>query len=105
MRRILFVLCLVVTSASTGACNRGPMTSVQERQLSSIEPKLTRDLTPTSARAKLGAPDEVTGSGLIIYKYRVDGGRTVWLAFPGEAPISYAKLEARDGTVTELALR
>jgi hypothetical protein len=101
MRRILFALCLVVTTA----CNRGPMTSVQERQLSSIEPSLTRDLTPTSARARLGAPDEVTGSGLIIYKYRVDGGRTVWLAFPGEAPISYAKLENRDGTVTDLALR
>jgi hypothetical protein len=105
MRRILLALCLLLTSASTHACSRGPTTSSPERQLSAIEPMLTRDLTPASARAKLGAPDEVTGSGLIIYKYRVDGGRTLWLGFPGEAPISYARLESRDGTFADLTLR
>jgi hypothetical protein len=105
VRRILFVLCLALAAASTEACNRGPTTSVQERRLSAMEPNLTRDLTPTSARTKFGAPDEVTGSGLIIYKYRVDGGRTLWLGFPGEAAISYARLEAKDGSFTDLPLR
>jgi hypothetical protein len=105
MRRILFALCLVLTPAWTHACASGPTTSSQERRLSAIEPMLTRDLTPASARAKLGAPDEVTGSGLVIYKYRVDGGRTLWLGFPGEAPISYAKVESRDGTFADLTLR
>ena len=105
MRRILFALCLVLAPGSTQACSRGPTTSVRERQLSAIEPQLTRDLTPTSARTKLGPPDEVTGSGLIIYKYRVDGGRTVWLGFPGEAAIAYARLESKDGSFTDLTLR
>ena len=105
MRRILFALSLAVAGTSVAACNRGPTTAVQERQLSAIEPNLTRDLTPTSARAKLGAPDEITGSGLIIYKYRVDGGRTLWLGFPGEAAISYARLESKDGSFSDLTLR
>jgi hypothetical protein len=57
------------------------------------------------ARARLGAPDEETGSGLIIYKYRLSGNRTLWLGFPGYAPITYAQLEAPDGTRSTLTLR
>ena len=105
MRRILFALSIALATASIEACNRGSTTSVDQRPLSAFERYLTRDLTPTSARARFGTPDEVTGSGLIIYKYRVDGGRTLWLGFPGEAAISYARLESKDGTFTDLTLR
>ena len=105
MKRIVFVMCLALTAVPTQACNRGPSTAVRERQLSNFEPYLTRTLTPAAARSQFGAPDEVTGSGLIILKYRVDGGRTLWLGFPGEAAISYARLESKDGTFTDLTLR
>ena len=105
MRRILFALCLVITAASSEACNRTPTSSRDERPLAVFEPYLTRQLTPSLARERFGAPDEVTGSGLRIYKYRVAGGRTLWLGFPGDAPITYARLQSKDGVFTDLELR
>jgi len=105
MRRILFALYLVIAAASSEACGRTPTSSAEARPLAVFQPYLTRELTPAIARERFGSPDEETGSGLRIYKYRVEGGRTLWLGFPGDAPISYAKLESRDGTFTELALR
>jgi hypothetical protein len=105
VRRILFALCLVITAASSEACSRTPTSSRDERALASFQPYLTRELTPAIARERFGMPDEETGSGLRIYKYRVDGGRTLWLGFPGDAPITYARLESKDGAFTELTLR
>lgn len=107
MRRFLFALCVVLTTAATQACrgNSTPTSAPEARTLAAFQPFLTRALTPAAVRAQFGAPDEVTRSGLLIYKYRVDGGRTLWLGFPGEAPIVYAKLEGKDGTVTDLALQ
>jgi hypothetical protein len=105
MRQIVFALCLSIASVSSQACSGTPTSSREQRPLSSFRPYLTRALTPASARTQLGSPDEVTGSGLIIYKYRVDGGRTLWLGFPGEAPIAYARLESKDGTFSDLSLR
>jgi hypothetical protein len=104
VRRILFALCLSVATVSSEACSRTPTSSRDERPLSAFQPYLTRTLTPTSARTRFGSPDEVTGSGLIIYKYRVDGGRTLWLGFPGEAAIVYARLESKDGAFSDLPL-
>ena len=106
MRRILLTLCLVLTAASVEACNRTPTPPSQgDRPFAVFQPFLTRQLTPSAARTQFGAPDEVTGSGLIIYKYRVAGGQTLWLGFPGYAAITYARLEAKDGSVTDLELR
>lgn len=61
-------------------------------------------LTPTSAETSFGRPDERTGSGLIIYLYRADCGRTVSLGFPGHAPIMYAKLLLPSGETEDLPL-
>jgi len=104
MRRIVLALCLAITAASTEACNRTPTSSRDERALAFFQPYLTRQLTPATARVQFGAPDEITGSGLLIYKYRVAGGQTLWLGFPGEAAIAYARLEAKNGTMTDIAL-
>jgi len=104
MRRILFALCLGVAVASGEACTRAPTSSRNERSLSTFQPFLTRTLTPAIARSQFGSPDEVVGSGLLIYKYRL-GGPTLWLGFPGEAPIVYARLESKDGTFSDLPLR
>lgn len=75
------------------------------RSLASVTPLLTRDLTPATARARLGAPDEELGSGLIIYKYRLAEKQTLWLGFPGYAAITYAQLETSDGVRSTLPLR
>ena len=110
MKRILFGLCLVVAVLPSQSCGRksaSPTSSTprDERPLSAFQPYLTRSLTPAAARAQFGPPNEITGSGLIIYKYKVEGSRTLWLGFPGEAAISYAKLERKDGQFTDLALQ
>lgn len=105
MKRMMIVLCLAFTAATTDACTRGATSSPNERTLAAFQPFLTRTLTPTAVRDRFGAPDEETGSGLRIYKYRLDAGRTLWLAFPGDAPITYAKLQARDGSLTDLPLQ
>ena len=105
MRRVLFALCLGVAVASSEACSRSPTSSRNERSLSFFQPYLTRTLTPAGARSQFGKPDEVTGSGLLIYKYRLDAGQTIWLGFPGEAPVIYARLESKDGSFSDLPLR
>ena len=105
MRRILFALCLGVAFPSIVACSRSPTSSRSERSLSAFQPYLTRTLTPAAARSQFGSPDEVTGSGLLIYKYRLSGGPTLWLGFPGEAAIIYARLETENGTFSDIPLR
>ena len=84
------------------ACDAGA--PVPARTFDAFAPLLTRDLTPSLARRRLGAPDVETGSGLMIYGYRLDGGRTLWLGFPGERPILYAQLE-EEGARRVLPLR
>ena len=88
----------VVPFLAPAACGQGAANSPPARTLDAVSPALTRDLTPASARRRLGAPDVETGSGLMIHGYRLEGGRTLWLAVPGEAPIVYAQLEERDGS-------
>jgi len=105
MRRLMLALSLVIVAATSNACGRTPTSTREERPLSAFEPFLTRQLTPALARAQFGAPDELAGSGLLIYKYRLEGEQTLWLGFPGFAPIIYANLEAKDGTMRALELR
>jgi hypothetical protein len=106
MTRVLFALCLVLAAASSQACNgsKPAPTSPSDRPLSAFQPYLTRTLTPEIAKARFGAPDAIVGSGLLIYQYRIAGERTLWLAFPGFAPIIYARIQTKDGAVTDLPL-
>ena len=66
-----------------------------------------RDLlvSPDWLRERLGAPDEETGSGLIIYRYHLKTGDTLALGFPGYAPVTYAHLLRANGTRTNFPLR
>jgi hypothetical protein len=108
----MLALCLVLTAAVSQACSHpdpgaSPPNAPKPpdgRTLTAFQPYLTRTLTPVIARAQFGAPDVETGSGLRIYKYRLDAGRTLWLWFPGDEPIVGARLEATDGTFTDLTL-
>ena len=108
MHRFLLIriLAFALAAATVAGCRLETMRDAEStRSLASMEAQLTRDLTPATARARLGAPDEELGSGLIIYKYRLAGRQTLWLGFPGFAPISYAQLEAADGSRSALTLR
>ncbi len=87
------------------ACDHQLTSPRSARTLEAFEPHLTRQLTPAGALRQFGAPDEETGSGLRIYVYRLDGNRELWLGFPGDFPITYAKVKAADGTITDLELR
>ncbi len=75
------------------------------RTLDTMSPQLTRDLTPALARERFGAPDVETGSGLIIYKYALEGGDTLMLGFPGFAPITYAQRIGANGALVPITLR
>jgi len=67
-------------------------------------PKLTKRLTPAGAEAAFGKPDETTGSGLLIYVYRAEAGRRVFLSFPGFAPIVSARAVDESGASQDLPL-
>jgi hypothetical protein len=88
------------------ACNSSsnPAAAPAPRTVASMLPKLTRSLTPAGAEAAFGAPDERTGSGLIIYVYRAEQGRKVYLGFPGFAAIIYARAVDVSGGVEDLTL-
>ena len=58
---------------------------------------LTVGLTREQAAMQWGEPDEVTGSGLVIYRYLLNDGVWLWLGFPGDGPLSYAQLELPGG--------
>jgi hypothetical protein len=81
-----------------------PTPALSARSLAAMLPGLHGDLTATTAVAQWGEPDEVTGSGLLIYKYRLNDGLVLVLAFPGGGPISYARLESPDGATVDLDL-
>ena len=86
---------------SSGAASgpvAGPLT------LAKMLPRLSHSLTPAIAEATFGKPDESIGSGLIIYVYHVEAGKSVYLGFPGFARITYAKLQDATGASQELPL-
>jgi len=86
-------------------CSGPPAPTAASRTLLAVQPFLTKELTPASARTRFGPPDEETGSGLKIYIYNLEGGRRLWLGFPGDRPIVYARLEEPGGSMTDLELK
>ena len=103
--RPALIAALPLLILAVAACGRPDTSPGQARTLEDFQPHLTVRLTPVLARAQFGPPDEETGSGLRIYIYRLDDGRRLWLGFPGDAPIVYARVEARDGAISDLPLR
>ena len=54
-------------------------------------------LTSEEALTLWGEPDAISGSGLLIYQYKLADGVTLWLGFPGSEPLAYAQLESSTG--------
>ncbi|MBD0334447.1 MAG: hypothetical protein ICV62_03065 [Cyanobacteria bacterium Co-bin13] len=102
MRRLILSLsALVLLTAGKPASTLEPELPALEAML----PELTRSLTPSAAEQAFGPPDQITGSGLIIYIYHVEQAHQVYLGFPGYAPITYAKLLTPSGELIEMPLR
>ena len=99
------VAALAVGASACTPEDGGTEAAASGSALEAVSRHLTRDLTPALARGRLGPPDVETGSGLIIYKYRLQSGDTLALGFPGHAPITYAQLLGANGTRTSLPLR
>ena len=98
-------LLLMAIPASGLGCRVVSTKGTEQRPLSEFEPHLTRDLTPARARALFGTPSQEAGSGLMIYVYELEDERELWLGFPGEAPIAYAKVRSADGSARDVTLR
>ena len=81
-----------------------PTEVVRKRSRADFERWLDKQLTPALARMHFGAPDEIRGSGLRIYVYDLDGGQQLWLWFPGDEAIVYARVRGADGSTTDLIL-
>jgi hypothetical protein len=95
----------LTTTLIISACTRGtadPVRTPNARTVASMLPKLSRALTPATADAAFGRPDETTGSGLLIYVYRVEEGKNVYLGFPGYAKILYAHVIDSSGSSQDL---
>jgi hypothetical protein len=107
MRRALLFAFVCGLSMGAWSCQQAgsPSSPAPVSALSRFEPYLNAQLTPAIARARFGQPDEETGSGLRIYIYKLSDGRRLWLGFPGDAPITYARIEDANGTFTDLPLR
>jgi hypothetical protein len=102
---LVFALLVTALVAFEGGCRIVSTKGTEQRPLSDFEPHLTHDLTPARARALFGTPSEEAGSGLLIYVYELEEDRELWLGFPGEAPIAYAKVRSPDGSARDLTIR
>jgi hypothetical protein len=101
--RALALIVPLALAACTSASS-DPAAAPGPRTVASMVPKLTRSLTPAGAESAFGKPDEITGSGLLIYVYRAEAGRRVFLSFPGFAPIVAARAVDASGVVEELPI-
>ena len=67
--------------------------------------RLNKDLTPIKAIDLFGKPDRTIGSGLLIYVYDLSDGTALWLAFPGQAKMLYAKHVQAKGKAEKLPVK
>jgi hypothetical protein len=72
------------------------------RTLADFEAQLDPTMTAALAEKKFGKPDEITGSGFIIYVYKLSDQSEIILSFAGFGPLIGARLRTLDGQVREL---
>jgi hypothetical protein len=99
------ILTVLVALMLAGCATASARPVSESHRLEDVTRVLNKDLTPEKAEQTLGPPDEVTGSGLLIYIYHLNDGRKVWLGFPGYEPIIYARVQDQAGNTTDLPLQ
>ena len=102
LRTLALALPLVLGACSSNTAD--PIAAAPARTVASMLPRLSKSLTPSTTETTFGKPDETTGSGLIIYVYRVEEGKRVVLSFPGFEKIVGARLQDASGATQELPL-
>lgn len=75
------------------------------RTLEHFKKTLDKTFTPAKAEAVFGKPDAVVGSGLRIFKYNLTDGSIIYLGFPGNDPIQYARHVLKDNSFVILPLK
>ena len=100
MRRFLVALAFAAAFVSVG-CSSDPSAPDTVAEVRSL---ITADLTPAIAEKRIGKPDAVEGSGLLIYRYNLQEGAILRLSFPGYLPIVAASITYRNGTQENLTI-
>ena len=82
-----------------------PSDVLENRTVASMQPYITRSLTPQQAVDRWGAPNGSSNAGVIVLIYNVDNGQKVSLGFPSlEGTIEFARVTDRAGVSTDLQI-
>ena len=106
-RPVMLALALAVSVAGCGGAKVSgtPTETLDGRTLASMLPYITKSLTPLLAEQRFGVPDARQNTGTVVMVYNVEEGKTVSLGFPAiDQPITFARLTAPGGTVTDLPI-
>ncbi len=101
---VLITVLISCASQSDTSSQQVVRTTIMPRSLTDMQPKLTKTLTPQAALQVFGTPDEITGSGLLIYVYTLANGQQLRLGFSGQ-PLFYAKVQNKDGSTIDMPLK
>jgi hypothetical protein len=82
-----------------------PSDVVENRTVASMQPYITRSLTPQQAVDRWGVPNSRSIVGEVVLTYNVENASKVSLGFPSlDATIAFARVTDRTGASTELQI-
>jgi hypothetical protein len=82
-----------------------PSNLTEFRTLASMQPSITRSLTPQGAVDTFGNPNSRSTSGEVVLIYNVEDSKKVSLGFPSVAgQIIFARLSDKSGASTDLPI-
>ncbi|RKY16729.1 MAG: hypothetical protein DRQ55_17395 [Planctomycetota bacterium] len=93
---MLMLMLVAACAAPTPAVRTGGATHEQRaaRTLGQFLNPLDDNFTREQALELFGEPDRVVHDLLTYFVYELPEGRTVWLGFPDEGPLKYARVRA-----------
>ncbi|HEX7978339.1 MAG TPA: hypothetical protein VF461_07035 [Gemmatimonadaceae bacterium] len=96
---------LLVGCKGTESIQGTPSELTSFRTLSSMQPFITRSLTPRTAQEQFGTPNAQTSTGEIVLVYNVEDSKKVSLGFPSlDGQILFARLSDKSGASTDLQI-
>jgi hypothetical protein len=82
-----------------------PSDLLDPRTVASMQPYITRSLTPQAAVDRWGSPNSRATVGEVVLTYNVENASKVSLGFPSlDATITFARVTDRTGASTELQI-
>lgn len=96
---------LLVGCKGTENVTGRPSDVLENLTVASMQPYITRSLTPQQAVDRWGSPNASSSSGVIVLIYNIDNGQKVSLGFPSlDSTIQFARVTDRTGVSTELQI-